>query len=62
MPRLGVNESNALRIGLAVAVVVVITVGSLMLFGPLGIVMALIVLGAIWAVGALLRTPGTPTA
>ena len=56
------NEANALRIGLAVAVVVVVTVVSLMLFGPLGIVAAVIVLGAIWALGAVLRTPGTPTA
>ena len=56
------NEGNALRIGLAVALVVVVLVVSLMLFGPLGIVLGLIVLGAIWVLGAVLRTPGTPTA
>ena len=56
------NEGNALRIGLAVAVVVIVTVGSLVLFGPVGIVAALIVFGAMWALGAVLRTPGTPTA
>jgi hypothetical protein len=56
------NDANALRIGLTVAVVVIVTVGSLALFGPIGIVAALIVLGAIWALGAVVRTPGTPTA
>ncbi len=56
------NEGNALRIGLVVALIVVVLVGSLVLFGPLGIVAALIVLGVIWAFGAVLRTPGTPTA
>jgi hypothetical protein len=56
------NEGNALRIGLAVALVVGVLVVSLMLFGPLGIVLGVIVLGAMWVLGAVLRTPGTPTA
>lgn len=56
------NDSNALRTVLAVVVVIAVAAGSVALFGPIGIVLALIVLGAIWALGAVLRTPGSPTA
>lgn len=56
------NEPNALRIGLSIALVIVVTVRSLVLFGPVGILVALAVLGGIWVLGAMLRAPGTPTA
>lgn len=62
MPGWPMNESNTLRTVLAVAVVIAVGAGSVALFGPIGIVLALIVLGAIWALGAVLRTPGSPTA
>jgi hypothetical protein len=56
------NESRVARVALAVAVIVVVGVGCLVLFGPLGIVVALGVLAVIWIVGAMFRTtPGTPT-
>jgi hypothetical protein len=56
------NGSNVLRTVLALVLVVAVAAGSIALFGPIGIVLALVVLGAIWALGAVLRTPGTPTA
>lgn len=62
MPGWPMNESNTLRTVLAVVVVIAVGAGSVALFGPIGIVLALIVLGAIWALGAVLRTPGSPTA
>jgi hypothetical protein len=56
------NESRVARVALAVSVIVVVGVGSLVLFGPLGIVVALGVLAVIWIVGAMFRTTqGTPT-
>lgn len=61
MPGWAMNESNVLRTVLTVVVLVAVATGSIALFGPIGIVLALVVLGAIWALGAVLRTPGTPT-
>jgi hypothetical protein len=57
------NESRIARIALAVAVILVVGVGCLILFGPLGIVVAVGVLAVIWIIGAMFRTTqGTPTA
>jgi hypothetical protein len=56
------NESRIARVALAVAVIVVVGVGCLLLFGPVGIVVALGVMAVIWIVGAMFRTTqGTPT-
>ncbi len=57
------NESRIARVALAVALIVVVGVGCLVLFGPLGIVVAIGVLAVIWLIGAMFRTTqGTPTA
>jgi len=57
------NESRIARIALAVAVILVVGVGCLILFGPVGIVVAVGVLAVIWIIGAMFRTTqGTPTA